>query len=171
MIQIRDDVLGTFPELFGRKRVNGREVDVERTIEELTRELRPEIAAALRARRELLESPAAVSRKYAWPRWNDRFEDPAGGEPWTFRQIVQGMIDNFLGRDGPRRLRRAGKHEHHPQLRALPLYVCRPDPGAGRAGGTGRDARPRRTDGGDSARRARIRHDGDCDCPRMCAGQ
>jgi malate synthase len=31
--------------------------------------------------------------------WDDAFEDPVSGRPWTFRQIVQGMIDNAAGRD------------------------------------------------------------------------
>jgi malate synthase len=96
---IREDILAKFPDLFGRKRVNGREVHVEETIDALTRELDPEIAAALSARRALLESPAPVAKKYAWPGWDESFEDPVGGDRWTFRQIVQGMIDNFLGRD------------------------------------------------------------------------
>ena len=96
---IREDILQKFPDLFGKKKVNGREVDVDETISTLTRELRPAIAAALTARRELLESPAPVGTKYAWPKWEETYEDPAGGQPWTFRQIVQGMIDNFLGRD------------------------------------------------------------------------
>ncbi|HEY6105282.1 MAG TPA: malate synthase, partial [Anaeromyxobacteraceae bacterium] len=102
---IREDILETFPELFGKKRVNGREVDVEQTIAALTRELSPEIAAALTARRALLHSPAPVASKYAWPGWDETFEDPLGGRPWTYRQIVQGMIDNFLGRDGQWRWR------------------------------------------------------------------
>ena len=101
---IRADVLQRFPELFGKKRVNGREVEVEATIDALTRELRPAIAAALTARRQLLSSAAPVREKYAWP-WDDSFEDPAGGEPRTLRQIVQGMIDNFLGRETPWRWR------------------------------------------------------------------
>ncbi len=96
---IRADILQKFPDLFGTKRVNGHEVDVEQTIATLTRELEPEIAAALSARRALLQSPAAVSQKYAWPKWDDTFEDPVSGQPWTYRQIVQGLIDNFLGRD------------------------------------------------------------------------
>jgi malate synthase len=96
---IHADILQKFPDLFGTKRVNGREVDVEQTIATLTRELDPEIAAALSARRALLQSPAAVSQKYAWPKWDDTFEDPVSGKPWTYRQIVQGLIDNFLGRD------------------------------------------------------------------------
>jgi malate synthase len=102
---IREDVRQRFPELFGKKRVNGREVDVDETITLLTRELEPEIEAALTARRALLGSPEPVARKYAWPSWEERFEDPLGGEPWTYREIVQGLVDNFLGRDTPRRWR------------------------------------------------------------------
>jgi malate synthase len=96
---IQRDVLQKFPDLFGSKKINGRDVNVEETIATLTRELRPDIAAVLTARRELLHSPAPVRQKYAWPKWDDRFDDPVTGKPWTFRQIVQGMIDNFLGRD------------------------------------------------------------------------
>jgi malate synthase len=102
---IRKDVLEKFPELFGKRKVNGRDIDVEEAIATLTREVEPEIAAALTARRALLQSPAAVREKYAWPRWEETFEDPAGGKPWTWRQIVQGLIDNFLGRDTPWRWR------------------------------------------------------------------
>ena len=102
---IQQDVLQQFPELFGKKTVNGRDLNVEATIATLTRELRPDIAAVLTARRKLLESPAPVRQKYAWPAWDDRFDDPITGKAWTFRQIVQGMIDNFLGRETPWRWR------------------------------------------------------------------
>ena len=50
-------------------------------------------------------SLAPVSKKYAWPKWDDTFEDPLTGKFWTFRQIVQGLIDNFLGRDSEWRWR------------------------------------------------------------------
>ena len=98
---IRNDILQKFPDLFGSKTVNGKNVNVQETITTLTRELRPEIAAALTARRQILESPAPVREKYGWPRWEEKFEDPAGknGGTWTYRQIVQGLIDNFLGRE------------------------------------------------------------------------
>ena len=96
---IREDILQKFPELFGARKVNGREVNIEETIATLARELDPLIAAALNARRELLESPAPVRTKYAWPKWDEKFEDPVSGKPWTFREIVQGMVDNFLGHD------------------------------------------------------------------------
>ena len=102
---IREDILQNFPELFATKTVNGREVNIEQTIATLTRELGPDIAAALTARRELLQSPAPVGNKYAWPKWDDKFEDPVTGRFWTYRQIVQGLIDNFLGRESEWRWR------------------------------------------------------------------
>ena len=96
---IREDVLQQFPQLFGIQQVNGREINVEETIASLTRELRPAIAEALNARRALLASKEPVRKKYAWPSWDESFDDPVTGKPWTFRQIVQGLIDNFLGHD------------------------------------------------------------------------
>lgn len=96
---IRADILQKFPDLFGAKKVNGRDVNVEEAITALTRELRPEIAAALGARRGLLQSPAPVREKYAWPKWEEKFQDPVSGGSWTYRQIVQGLIDNFLGHE------------------------------------------------------------------------
>jgi malate synthase len=102
---VRSDILQKFPELFGVKKVNGRDVNVEEAVATLTRELRPAIAAALSARRELLASPASVLEKYGWPAWDARFEGPVSGKPWSYRQIVQGMIDNFLGRESQWRWR------------------------------------------------------------------
>jgi malate synthase len=102
---VRDDIQQKFPELFGKKKVNGHDVNVEDAITTLTRELRPEIASALSARRALLASPAAVTDKYGWPKWDEKFEDPVTGKFWSFRQIVQGMIDNFLGRESEWRWR------------------------------------------------------------------
>jgi malate synthase len=102
---VRNDILQKFPDLFGAKKVNGHDVNVEEAITTLTRELRPAIAAALTARREILESPAPVREKYAWPKWEERFEDPVSGQPWSYRQIVQGMIDNFLGKESQWRWR------------------------------------------------------------------
>src|SRR5262245_33768377 len=96
---IREDILQKFPDLFGTKSINGREINVDDAIAELTRVLGPDIAAALSARRALLQSPAPVREKYSWPKWDDKFEDPVTGQFRTFRQIVQGLIDNFLGRD------------------------------------------------------------------------
>ena len=96
---IREDIFQKFPDLFGTKKVNGREVSVDETIAALTRELRPDIAAALTARRMLLQSDAPVTGKYAWPSWDETFADPVTGQPRSFRQIIQGLIDNFLDQD------------------------------------------------------------------------
>jgi malate synthase len=103
--EVREDVRGQFPGLFGSKTVNGRKVNVEQTIAALTRELRPEIAAALDARRTLLASTAPVQKRYGWPDWSESFADPASGKRWTYRQIVQGLVDNFLGRESEWRWR------------------------------------------------------------------
>ena len=102
---IRADILQKFPDLFTTKTVNGREANIEAMITTLTEELRPQIAAALTARRKLLQSRAPVRERYAWPDWNETFEDPISGQRWTCRQIVQGMIDNFLGNDSQGRWR------------------------------------------------------------------
>ena len=102
---IREEILQQFPELFGTKQVNGRSVNVEETIATLTRELRPAFAKVLNARRSLLESSEPVRTKYAWPKWDESFEDPISGRSWTFRNIVQGMIDNFLDRESAWRWR------------------------------------------------------------------
>jgi malate synthase len=96
---IDEQVLQRFPELFGVRTINGRSIDVEETITTLTRELRPGIAAALTARRSILGSPAPAREKYAWPAWDEAFDDPVTGTRWTFHQIVQGLIDNALGHD------------------------------------------------------------------------
>jgi malate synthase len=98
---IRADVLQQFPGLFGKKTVNGRELDVYDTIARLSREIDPAIATALAERRAVLASPAPVSQKFAWPSWDETFEDPLGGRPRTYREIVQGLLDNFHGRETP----------------------------------------------------------------------
>ena len=102
---VRDDILQKFPDLFGPKSANSRNVNVEEAITTLTRELRPHIAAALTARREILHSPAPVREKYGWPKWDTQYQDPISGKPSTYRDIVQGLIDNFLGKDTPVRWR------------------------------------------------------------------
>jgi malate synthase len=102
---IREDILQSFPKLFGTKTINGRKVNVEQEIAAIAQELHPEIAAALTARRSLLHSSAPVGEKYAWPKWDDTFEDPVTEKFWPSRQVVQGLIDNFLGRDSEWRWR------------------------------------------------------------------
>jgi malate synthase len=105
LAMVRNDILQKFPELFGTKKANGRDLNVVEAITTLTRELRPSIAAALTARRELLVSQEPVREKYGWPSWDRKFHDPVSGRSWTWRRIVEGMIDNFLGRESEWRWR------------------------------------------------------------------
>ena len=58
---IREDILQKFPELFGTKTINGRQVHVEEAIATIARELDPEIGAALAARRARLQSPSRAA--------------------------------------------------------------------------------------------------------------
>ena len=95
---VRDEILRRFPELFGDKVLGRRRINVERTIARLTAELEPAMAEALARRRELLRSGAPVREKYAFPEWDEEFVDPVSGSVRSFRQIVQGLIDNFVGR-------------------------------------------------------------------------
>lgn len=94
---IREDILKQFPELFGTRRVNGREVNVEDMIAMLTRELNPEIAAALTARRALLNSSEPVRKKYAWPKWDDVFPDPVTGRVLDFSPDRAGSDRQLFG--------------------------------------------------------------------------
>ena len=102
MLEINQRVLQAFPDLFGEKTVNGRKISVEGLIEELAREFGPEVDRVVRARREWLDRGEPVRVKASFPRWDDRFVD-ADGNVRTFREIVQGLIDNLLGRDSPLR--------------------------------------------------------------------
>lgn len=102
MIEVDSSVLREYGDLFGEKLVNGRRVSVEGLIEELTRELKAEIDRVIRARREWLNDRRPVRTKAAFPQWDEKFTD-ADGNVKTFKEIVQGLIDNFLGRETPLR--------------------------------------------------------------------
>ncbi|MEM2042997.1 MAG: malate synthase [Nitrososphaerota archaeon] len=93
-----------YGELLGEKVVNGRRLVVEQVIGELTVRLRPEIDAAVALRRRLLDDPRPVVEKWRFPDWEERFTD-ADGNTRTFREIVQGMLDNLHGRETPLRWR------------------------------------------------------------------
>jgi len=80
-------------------------MDVDAAIAALTRELRGDIADALAARRTSLNSPAPAREKYSWPAWIETFHDPVTDRAWSFREIVQGLLDNGFGRDTPLRWR------------------------------------------------------------------
>jgi len=105
-VLVRDD----YAELLGAKEVNGRRVVVEELIERIARVVGPEIDRALEARRRWLEDKRPLVEKGRFPAWDRVFHD-ADGNARTFGEIVQGMIDNFLGRESPLRWR---LNEHVP---------------------------------------------------------
>ena len=98
-VNIDEEIYKSFGDLFGEKIVNGRRLSVEETIGTLTAELEADIEKALVERRRLLNSRDPVIARYAFPSWDTRFEHPVDGSVRSFREIVQGLIDNFLGRD------------------------------------------------------------------------
>ncbi len=93
-----------FSELFGERVINGIKLDVEEVIYELTIEFRQQINDVLNKRREWLESKLSMREKGSFPSWDEKFED-AEGNIRTFREIIQGLIDNFFNRDTPLRWR------------------------------------------------------------------
>jgi malate synthase len=104
-VVINPAVKAKYAGLFGDKIINGRTLNVEQMMATLTTEFGPQIANVLAARRQLLESTAKVSEKYGLRSWSNTFKDPVTGRVWTRHQIVQGLIDNYLGRDTPLRWR------------------------------------------------------------------
>lgn len=97
-IMVREDIRKRFPDLFGDRIINGCKLNVEETIGVLYNDLHADIARALSERMRILGSNVPVSEKYATPNWEDIFQDPVSGQVLSFRQVVQGLIDNFLGR-------------------------------------------------------------------------
>jgi malate synthase len=97
-VEVDENVRLQFGHLFGIKRVNGREISVEDTIGTLTAMFLPNLREALTERRRLLDSGEPVRRRYALPSMDEVFEDPVEGSRRSLRDILQGLVDNFLDR-------------------------------------------------------------------------
>ncbi|MEM4912479.1 MAG: malate synthase, partial [Metallosphaera sp.] len=95
-LKIPEEIYQKYRELFGEKIINDRIVSVEKLIEELADEFSEEIKKVISKRRKWLESKEPVTSKGAFPSFDEVFVD-ADGNKRTFREILQGMIDNFLG--------------------------------------------------------------------------
>ena len=100
MIEVRKDIREKHPSLFGDHSVNGRTVNVEAVIEQLTRDTRDEFRTLLSARHAMQEQVGRRERAYGFLSPDTKISD-ADGHTATVRDIRQGMIDGFFGRKGP----------------------------------------------------------------------
>ena len=100
MIEIRPDIYEKHQSLFGDQKVNGRTVNVENLIEQLTRDTKDEFRTLLGARHAFQEQVGRRERSYGFLGPDTKVSD-ADGHTATVRDIRQGMLDGFFGRKTP----------------------------------------------------------------------
>jgi malate synthase len=99
-ITVRPDIYEKHRSLFGDKTVNGRRVNVEDLIAQLTRDTKDEFRSLLSARHSLQEQVGRRERTYTFLAPDTKVSD-ADGNTTTVRDIRQGMLDGFFGRRTP----------------------------------------------------------------------
>ena len=99
-ITVRPDIYEKHRSLFEDKTVNGRRVNVEELIAQLTRDTKDEFRPLLSARHSLQEQVGRRERTYTFPAPDTKVSD-ADGNTTTVRDIRQGMLDGFFGRTTP----------------------------------------------------------------------
>jgi len=99
-IDIRPDILEKHSRLFGPKSVNGRVVNVQELIAQLTADTGDEFAELLAARHAFLDRVGRHERRYAFLPANTEVSD-ADGHRTTVGEIRKGMLDHFFGRATP----------------------------------------------------------------------
>jgi malate synthase len=117
-LQIRQDILKNYPELFGTKDIEGRPVNVERLIAQLTTHTRDQFHQLLRARHALQARVARKQARYDFLDGGETISDPDGNRA-TVSAIRQGMLDGFFGKKTPNAWRVAAN-------RPIPEDVQRP---------------------------------------------
>jgi len=100
VIEIRPDIYEKHQSLFGDQKVNGRTVNVENLIEQLTRDTKDEFRTLLGARHAFQEQVGRRERSYGFLGPDTKVSD-ADGHTATVRDIRQGMLDGFFGRKTP----------------------------------------------------------------------
>jgi len=98
---VRADLLQNYSELFGTKTIDGRKVNVEELVAQLTRDTRDECAALMKARHELHGRVASKQLQYDFLDPQVTVTDPDGNRA-TVADIRQGMLDAFFGRKTPK---------------------------------------------------------------------
>ncbi len=99
-ITVRPDIYEKHRSLFGEKTVNGRRIDVEELIARLTRDAKSEFRTLLSARHAFQEQVGRRERSYGFLAPDTKISD-ADGHTATVRDIRQGMLDGFFGRQTP----------------------------------------------------------------------
>ncbi len=99
-IEIRQDIFEKHRRLFGTKTVNGRAVNVEALIAQLTADTRDEFAELLAARHAFQDMVGRHEQRYAFLPPTTEVSD-ADGHTMTVSEIRKGMLDNFFGRRTP----------------------------------------------------------------------
>ena len=105
---IRADILARYPELFGDQSVNGRVVDVQTLIADMTRATRADFRRLLRARHELQARVAQGAASFDWLD-ADLVVSDAEDHRASVGAIRRGMLDAFAGRSTPGRLLRVSR--------------------------------------------------------------
>ena len=99
-ITVRPDIYEKHRSLFGEKTVNGRRVNVDELIAQLTRDTKSEFRTLLSARHALQDQVGRRERSYTFLPPDTKVSD-ADGNTTTVRDIRQGMLDGFFGRKTP----------------------------------------------------------------------
>ena len=94
---VRQDILQTYPDLFGTQTVEGRAVNVEALIGRLTGETRATLGHLLKARHAFQARVVRKEARYDFLDPGLTIGDPDGNQP-SVADIRQGMIDGFFGR-------------------------------------------------------------------------
>ena len=117
-LQIRQDIVKNYPELSGTKNIEGRSVNVEVLIAQLTARTRDEFHQLLGARHAFQARVARKQARYDFLDGGETISDPDGNRA-TVSAIRQGMLDGFFGRKTPNAWRVAAS-------RPIPEDVQRP---------------------------------------------
>ncbi len=96
-VEIDENVYNKYSGLFGEKIINNKKMIVEDIIYNIYKNVNALISKALNERRKLINSPDTVINKYNF-KMNETFIDIVTGNKFTFKDIIQGLIDNLNDR-------------------------------------------------------------------------
>jgi malate synthase len=99
-LHIRPDIREQYSTLFGTKTVNGRTVDVEKLIADMSAPIRDELNQLLAERHAYQRRVGSRTARYTFLPHGEEISD-ADGNKTTVGAIRKGMLDGFFGRKTP----------------------------------------------------------------------